>query len=72
MTHPTLGDDALSEALHLCCLTLQHGNLHASIMVKGNMDRCYRKVVSLLVGMGQAFRKREYIRCEIRARRKVS
>ena len=57
VTYPTLGDDALSEALPLDCLTLQHGNLHAGIVVKGNADRCYRKVMLLLVGMGQALRK---------------
>ena len=32
-------------------LPFQHGHLHASIMVKGNADRCHRKIVLLLVGL---------------------
>ena len=53
VAHAALGDHVLGEVLHGAGLALEHGHLHAAVMVEVDMQRRQRQLVVIVEGLGQ-------------------
>ena len=54
VAHVALGDHAIGERLHILAEALQHGDLHAIVLVEMHMHRRLREIVVLVEARGEA------------------
>src|SRR5262245_28150647 len=55
VAHAALGDHVLGEVLHRAGLALEHGHLHAAVVVEVDVERGQRQLVVVVERLGQAF-----------------
>src|SRR5262245_5495497 len=55
VAHAALGDHVLGEVLHRAGLALEHGHLHAAVVVEVDVERGQRQLVVIVERLGQPF-----------------
>jgi hypothetical protein len=57
VAHAPLGDDVISEFLHIRAASLEHSDLHAVLMVEVHVERRLREIVAVMEVASETFRE---------------